>query len=84
MDPRVVTSASELRHTFELSMALYEGMARLTEASERDGSGRGELLGLHRELSSLYNVLQGSDGVPTTQAVEAVRGRLATMEELLR
>ena len=44
---------------------------------------RSAFLGLHGRLSSLYNVLQGSDGIPTTQAVSAVREALAELEGML-
>jgi hypothetical protein len=83
MDPRVSTPAAALQQQFELSMGLYLGMAGLVSAAEDDPSGRAAFMGLHGRLSSLYNVLQGSDGVPTTQAVSAVREALAELEALL-
>jgi hypothetical protein len=58
-------------------------MASLVEAAEEDSSGRTAYMGLHRRLSSLYNVLQGSDGIPTTQAVSAVREALEELEIML-
>lgn len=72
MDPRVTTPPEALRQQFDLSMRLYRGMASLMEAAEVDPSGRGPMMALHRRLSSLYGILQGSDGIPTTQVVEAV------------
>lgn len=83
MDPRVKTPAAALRQQFDLSMGLYHGMGRLVEAAEGDSSRRTAYMGLHRRLSSLYNVLQGSDGTPTTQVVSAVREALAELERVL-
>jgi hypothetical protein len=83
MDPRVTTSIDALQQQFDLSMGLYEGMARLVAAAEEDSSRRAAYMGLHGRLSSLYNVLQGSDGIPTTQAVSAVREALAELETML-
>jgi hypothetical protein len=82
MDPRVDTPAEALREQFRLSMDLYDGMAWLTEAAAQDEARSREILALHRDLSSLYNLLQGSDGIPTTQALEAVRGRLDELERM--
>jgi hypothetical protein len=83
MDPRVTTPTNALKEQFDLSMELYLGMARLVDAAESDTSRRGALMGLHGRLLSLYNVLQGSDGIPTTQAVAAVREALAELEAMM-
>jgi hypothetical protein len=83
MDPRITTPAAALQLQFDLSMELYQGMASLVEAAEEDSSRRTAYMGLHRNLSSLYNVLQGSDGIPTTQAVSAVREALEELEIML-
>ncbi|MFH1764051.1 MAG: hypothetical protein ABIF09_07665 [Gemmatimonadota bacterium] len=83
MDPRVTTPAADLQQQFELSLGLYEGMARLMAAAEDDPSGGTAYMGLHGRLSSLYNVLQGSDGIPTSQAVSAVREVLAELGAML-
>jgi photosystem II stability/assembly factor-like uncharacterized protein len=82
MDPRVDTPAAALREQFRLSMELYDGMAWLTEAAAQDEDRSREMLALHRDLSSLYNLLQGSDGIPTTQALEAVGGKLDELERM--
>ncbi|MCJ7628450.1 MAG: hypothetical protein MUO50_08695, partial [Longimicrobiales bacterium] len=83
MDPRVRTPAADLQQQFELSMGLYEGMARLVAAAEDDPSRSTAYMGLHGRLSSLYSVLQGSDGIPTSQAMSAVREVLAELEAML-
>jgi hypothetical protein len=83
MDPRVTTPAAALQEQFDLSMGLYHGMTELVEAAEEDPARGAAFMGLHRRLSSIYNVLQGSDGVPTTQAVAAVREALQELETML-
>jgi hypothetical protein len=83
MDPRIETPPEALRQQFDLSILLYQGLAALVQAAEQDPSGRDSFLSLHRRLSSLYNILQGSDGVPTSQAVEAVEEALAETRRVL-
>ena len=83
MDPRVTTPSDALQLQFELSMGLYLGMARLVQADESDAAGRTGYMGLHGRLLSLYNVLQGSDGIPTTQAESVIREALAELEAML-
>ena len=84
MDPRVDTPAVALRQQYDLSMALYEGMAWLTDAAAMSPGSSQVMMGLHRDLSSLYGLLQGSDGVPTSQVVEGARGKLAALEVMKR
>jgi len=82
MDPRIDTPEAALEEQFRMSKAIYDAMAWLTEAAAGEGSRSGEMLALHRDLSFLYNLLQGSEGVPTTQAVDAVREKLGEWERM--
>lgn len=93
MDPRVKTPAAGLRQQFELSMQLYDAIAKVygelqalgPDAIRRpagfgapQGADRAsQLRRLHQELLSLYDVLQDADVAPTSQVVGEVKDALA-------
>jgi photosystem II stability/assembly factor-like uncharacterized protein len=77
MDPRVTTSAADLKLQFDLSMGIKQVLDR------RGDSASADLRRLAGELESLYRILQGSDQAPTPVTVELVRERLAAAERIL-
>ena len=68
MDPRVKTSDADLQLQFDLSQALY----RRIEAT----ANQPDLAREHRQLLSVYGMLQEVDVRPTTQLVETARALL--------
>jgi hypothetical protein len=65
--------------------ALEQRIAAFEGQGGRGGGGGGgpSFAGLNGELASLYNIIEGADVAPTTQAVAAVRDRLAALDTLL-
>ncbi len=72
MDPRIATPQSALEQQLALSMRLAQMMNDDFDAIPRSGALKSSLETLNRELTHLYEVIQSSDGPPTTQAVAAV------------
>jgi hypothetical protein len=77
MDPRVTTSAADLRLQFDLSMRIKAVLDRRDELSSADQ--RRAL----SELENLYRSLQESDQAPNPTVVGLVRERLASLEGAL-
>ncbi len=77
MDPRVTTSAADLRVQFDLSLRIKNVLDR------RGDDPSPELRRLAGELESLYRILQGSDQAPTPVTVELAEERLSVAERLL-
>ncbi len=85
MDPRVKTPASGLEQQLSLSLKLAKLMGDDFEALSRERTAnpaaksdlQPNLARLNRELSQVFEIIQGSDNAPTTQAVAAV-GELET------
>ncbi len=77
MDPRVKTPAAGLAQQLSLSLRLARAMDEDYEAlsAVRASNGapelRNELQRLSRDLARVYEVIQGSDNAPTTQAIAA-------------
>jgi hypothetical protein len=80
MDPRVKVPSSAVDQQFKLSMRLYEAMNRthdrLRMAAGADGPAAGSqsagvarALSLYRQLTEIYNVIQGADAMPSSQAM---------------
>jgi len=87
MDPRVKTPLAGLQRQFALSKHMYDGIAdvaRMLEASRAASTTQAaapreteqQLSRLRREMSSIYEIIQDADVVPTMQVQEAV-ARLA-------
>jgi hypothetical protein len=76
MDPRVKTPAAGLKTQFDLSMKVAGMMRRTFDGPMTAGRER-----LNGQLSTLLNVLQGTDATPTTQAIAAVSDIEATFEK---
>ncbi len=77
MDPRVKTSKSGLEQQLSLSLRLADMMSEAYEALSNAGTSptspglNNSLQRLNRELTRVFEVIQGSDNAPTTQAVAA-------------
>ena len=87
MDPRVTTPLIGLRQQFDLSMQLYDALARgqaRLQALPAQSTQRTELNRVQGELMGLYNILQGADVAPTTQVIRDVSARLRAHAELIR
>jgi hypothetical protein len=99
MDPRVTTPAAELARQHRLSMQLYEllqrDMAALEEVREFRADARnagrdeaaariqGRLTQLNGALGSLLRTVEGAEGGPASQVVEAIgETRRALMDVL--
>jgi photosystem II stability/assembly factor-like uncharacterized protein len=96
MDPRVKTVSSGLDQQFKLSMRLYDAMNRTYDrirattgvagsAAATSGSHSEALeraRELHHQLTEIYNVIQGADVAPSTQAVRQAEELLQKAEAL--
>jgi photosystem II stability/assembly factor-like uncharacterized protein len=76
MDPRVKTPVAGLKTQFDLSMKVAAMMRRTFDGPMTAGRER-----LNTQLGTLLNVLQGTDAMPTTQAIAAVSDIEATFEK---
>ena len=75
LDPRVKTPLPALQQQHDLSLKLTDLMRQSREAilrARREGTSDTALVRINGELSQLFNVLQGADAEPTSQAVAAV------------
>ncbi len=78
MDPRVKTPSTALDQQLSLSLRLSEMMAQTYNAFQKLGSAsaspesKSSLEKLNRDFSRVFEVIEGSDNPPTTQAVAAV------------
>ncbi len=77
MDPRVKTPIAGLTEQLSLSLRLSEMMSETSNALSKAGrsaspEAKSSLENLNRDLSRVFEVIQGSDNAPTTQAVAAV------------
>jgi photosystem II stability/assembly factor-like uncharacterized protein len=85
MDPRVTTPAEGLRAQLEASTAVVQELSRTFDALQKlraqpAAAGQAKqqedqvakLTQLNRRLAQLYDILQGADAAPTTQAVQAI------------
>jgi hypothetical protein len=81
MDPRVHSSAEDLRAQLERSQDVAREMARMRDALRGASGERATLLGgLSARLRALYEVLQEADVAPTPAAIETaerLRGEVA-------
>jgi len=89
MDPRVTTPEAGIRQQYELSRALDAGIRRVAVALDTErarGSagqaGAQELQRVMGTLVQLFGLIEGSDTVPTEQAVAAVNETLAALDAL--
>ncbi|MGZ3520182.1 MAG: glycoside hydrolase [Vulcanimicrobiaceae bacterium] len=76
MDPRVKTAPAGLREQFELASRLAAAMNRsydlMVRAQERkDSAAAKRYAALNGNLAQLYDVVEGADAAPTTQAAAA-------------
>jgi photosystem II stability/assembly factor-like uncharacterized protein len=87
MDPRVKTPAIALQQQFDLSKAIFDALARSTDAlrgrSTAAGSPEAEVARINNELLGLYNIIQDGDIAPTTQTVAATTERLRAHAALM-
>ena len=74
MDPRVKTAPAALLQQFTLSKRLSDAIAGLAQAV---AAADPEVTALSRNLLNAYNLIQGADVAPTTQAVKAANEALA-------
>lgn len=78
IDPRVKTSTAGLEQQLSLSLRLSEMMSETYEALPRVAKSsaapqlKSSLEKLNRDLTHVFEIIQGSDNAPTTQAVTAV------------
>jgi photosystem II stability/assembly factor-like uncharacterized protein len=73
MDPRVRTSAADLRAQFDSSVEVARDLARIREALDRVKAQAGRtdaLTALDTKLVTLYTILQEADAAPTAAALE--------------
>jgi photosystem II stability/assembly factor-like uncharacterized protein len=85
MDPRASITATGLQQQFALATRLADAMNRTFEALQADRAKQNPelaraLSALNRDLATAYEVVEGSDRAPTTQAVAAV----TALEERLK
>ncbi len=82
MDPRVQTSADDLKLQFDLSLDLYNRINAAYDEIARMRGARGagatsqaetELVRRHGQMLSVYGMLQSADVKPTAQMIEAAR-----------
>ncbi|MBV8809448.1 MAG: glycoside hydrolase, partial [Acidobacteriaceae bacterium] len=81
MDPRIKTPGSGLEQQLSLSLELTKLMGDDFDALSRERAAnpaarsdlQANLTRLNAELSQVFEIIQGSDNAPTTQAVAAVR-----------
>ena len=87
MDPRVTTTPEGLQKQFQLSTEMYTAMSESTGISARAEQLSKRLKGSQPDLEALvhslhttaahasqvYNILQGTDGAPTSQAESAAQ-----------
>ncbi len=78
MDPRVKTPLAGLQRQFALSKQMYDSIAEVAQmlqegrASSTSRETEQQLSRLRREMSSVYEIIQDADVLPTTQVQEAV------------
>jgi hypothetical protein len=75
MDPRITTPAAVLAQQFSLATRLAtmlnDSYAAWQQAS---GDAKRDLARLNADLVTAYDVVEGADAAPTTQAVTTVAG----------
>jgi photosystem II stability/assembly factor-like uncharacterized protein len=81
MDPRVRTTASELRARDSLALRLYHGIDALADAMSPTNDRA--LAQLQGQLLTLFNLIERTDAPPTSQVREAARVRLRQLEAAL-
>ena len=73
MDPRVKTPPAGLAQQFDLSMKLVAALQKNADEHKRADSQRQKALEQQNaRIKGVYDILQGADVAPTTQAVDAV------------
>jgi hypothetical protein len=86
MDPRVKTSAEDLRAQLARSLEVVREMARTRDGMERvkgDPARTSALAGLRTRLLALYDVLQEADAAPTAAALETAETLRAQVTKAL-
>jgi len=82
MDPRVKTSASDLKVQHDLSVSCYNYIKKCKEVL-KSGENAG-LSKLMNSFSALQNILHDSDLPPTTQTIKAVSETVAAYEAMMK
>jgi len=74
MDPRATITPPGLAQQFHLAMKIATLMNRTFAAISRaaNPASRSDLVALNTDLATAYDVVEGADRAPTTQAAKAV------------
>lgn len=84
LDPRVKTSAADLRRQYETSRAVDASLARVAEAIRAGRGDRATLSRLQGQLTQLFGTVEQGDAAPTPAMLEAWKTLSASVEAALR
>jgi hypothetical protein len=89
MDPRATITPLGLEQQFTLATKIADAMNRSFAAIGRipessTSSPRTDLIALNNDLATAYDVVEGADRAPTTQAATAVAHLQQRLEALLK
>lgn len=83
LDPRVKTSAADLKQQYDTSRAIDAALTRVAEAIGSGRGGRQTLTRLQGQLAQLFGTVEESDAAPTPAVLEAWKTLSASLDAAL-
>jgi len=83
LDPRVRTSAPELKVQYDTSRAIDGALRRVAEAITAKRGSADTLRRVQGQLIQLFGIVEGVDAAPTPQTLAAVKETLAAVESAI-
>jgi hypothetical protein len=84
LDPRVKTSAADLKLQYDTSRSIDAALRRVADAIAAKRGTADALARVQGQLLQLFGAVEGSDAAPTPQTMAAVKETLAAAEAALR
>ena len=84
LDPRVKTSAADMKLQYDTSRAIDAGLRRVSEALSAKRGAADTLARLQGQLIQLFGIVEGTDAAPASQTLAAVKETLAAVSQATR